>query len=107
MKPVRSTETAKMVMIQAMRSRTQVVITYTRSNGSITVRAIEPFGFCHNGTGDLYVRSMDVKSGQTRAWRLDRIIGWERTDQPFTLDIPGHAEPEQWTRADRVSAGAA
>lgn len=92
MKPVRSTETAKMVMIQAMRSRTRVVITYTRSNGSLTVRAIEPFGFCYNSSGDPYVRSMDVKSEETRAWRLDRIIGWERTDQPFVLDTPESAD---------------
>lgn len=103
-------------LTKAMRMRRPVAITYTRANGSETVRSIEPFMITRNKDGDRYVRAMDRQSKESRTFRLDRIkaytVGGHKsrfllehpeTDKP-SREVPTQAEikrARQYAAADR------
>jgi predicted DNA-binding transcriptional regulator YafY len=63
-------------IVKAMRLRRPVTVSYTRANGSETVRTIEPFMITRNKDGAPYVRVMDRESGEARTFRLDRISAY-------------------------------
>lgn len=60
-------------IVRAMREQRPVFVRYTRQNGSVTSRTIEPLVITRNAAGDRYVRVLDWKSGERRTFRLDRI----------------------------------
>lgn len=77
-------------MIKAMRLRRAVTISYTRENGSTTVRTIEPYMITRNKNGDPYVRVMDRESKESRSFRLDRIGAYtvHGNKSRHTLEVP-------------------
>lgn len=77
-------------MIKAMRLRRAVTISYTRENGSTTVRTIEPYMITRNKDGNPYVRVMDRESGEARTFRLDRIGAYtvHGNKSRHTLEVP-------------------
>lgn len=59
----------------AISSQTPVRITYTDAFGVTTTRTIEPREVALTREGNLICRAADRRSGQHRAFRLDRIEG--------------------------------
>lgn len=81
-------------IIKAMRRQRPVTISYTRQDGSDTVRTVEPYMISRNKDGDLYIRAMDRQSKEARTFRLDRIdaytVGAHRSR--FLLEVPTPSE---------------
>lgn len=63
-------------ILKAMRLRRPMTLTYTRANGSVTVRTVEPYMFTKNADKDPYFRAMDRESTEPRTFRLDRIVAY-------------------------------
>lgn len=103
-------------IVKAMRLRRPVTMTYTRANGTTTVRTVEPYRLTKNGSGDPYFRAMDRESGESRSFRLDRIqtytIGGHKsrflleTPEPKpAAETPSKAEMKraaEYAKADRM-----
>jgi predicted DNA-binding transcriptional regulator YafY len=77
-------------IVKAMRLRRPVTVSYTRANGSETVRTIEPYMITRNKDGDAYVRVMDRESKKSRSFRLDRISAYTvgGNKSRHTLEVP-------------------
>jgi predicted DNA-binding transcriptional regulator YafY len=99
MRKIASTEQALSAVKRAMRLHRPMTLSYTRANGSDTVRTIEPYALTRNAAGDLYVRAMDRESGQSRTWRLDRMVAYTEHRTAFLVPVP---EPK--SEASRVTA---
>lgn len=107
MKKATDPEKVRGDVIKAMRMRRPITMTYTRANGSTTVRTVEPYRLTKNGTGDWYFRAMDRESGESRSFRLDRIqtytVGAHRSR--FLLESPEPSErPAAPTKAETKRA---
>jgi predicted DNA-binding transcriptional regulator YafY len=63
-------------LITAMDHHYPVTITYTKADGSETVRTIEIYDVTTSAAGDLLVKAMDRESGEQRTFRLDRIVSY-------------------------------
>jgi predicted DNA-binding transcriptional regulator YafY len=68
-------------IVRAMKLRRPVTIIYTRANGSVTRRVVEPWMITKNQDGDRYFRAMDRPTAdrptaEPRTFRLDRIVSY-------------------------------
>jgi predicted DNA-binding transcriptional regulator YafY len=77
---IRSAEQAHRLIVEAMRRRRPVTITYQRARGgNPVVRTIEPYAMDRNADGDFYVRAMDRPTeghdtAEVRTFRMDRVL---------------------------------
>jgi predicted DNA-binding transcriptional regulator YafY len=77
---IRSAEHAYRLIVEAMRRRHPVTITYQRARGGDpVVRTIEPYAMDRNADGDFYVRAMDRPTegrdtAEVRTFRMDRVL---------------------------------
>lgn len=99
MRKIRTAEQARTAVKHAMRLHRPMTISYTRANGSDTVRTIEPYALTRNADGDWYVRAMDRTSGESRTWRLDRVSAITEHRTAFLV-----SRPEPKSEASRVTA---
>lgn len=60
-------------LIRAWDRRRAVTLTYTKADGTETVRTIEITDVTTSKAGDVLIKAMDRQSGEMRTWRLDRI----------------------------------
>lgn len=60
-------------LIRALDRRHPITITYTKADGSETIRTIEIFDITLSAAGDILIKAMDRQSGEQRTFRLDRI----------------------------------
>lgn len=87
-------------IVSAMRKQRPITVTYTKADGSETVRTVEPYMITRSKAGDWYVKAMDRQSGQARSWRLDRIVFYTVHRTSFLLppyvptSTPAPVEPE-------------
>jgi len=72
-----------------------VTVTYTRQDGSVTVRTIEVYEFTRNKAGDRYVKAMvrasgpkDSPAGELRSFRIDRVVSLTIHRTHFILTVP-------------------
>lgn len=73
-----TTEATLADLYRALDRRQPITITYTKADGSETVRTVEPFEIRTTKAGDVIVRAMDRDSGEARTFRLDRIVSYTR-----------------------------
>lgn len=92
---ITSPEQAARRMTYAARHHFPVTITYTRQDGSVTVRTIEVYEFTRNKAGDRYVKAMtrasspdDSPAGELRSFRLDRVVSLTVHRSHFILTVP-------------------
>lgn len=73
-----------------------VTITYTRADGTETVRTIEPTGLKVTKAGDTLVLAMDRLSGEKRSFRLDRVSAYtvHRTRRTVRTGVPAPTKAE-------------
>ncbi|MFI1394078.1 WYL domain-containing protein [Streptomyces sp. NPDC020681] len=60
-------------LIKATDNEHPVTITYTKADGTETIRTIEIFQILTTKAGDIIIKAMDRDSWESRTWRLDRI----------------------------------
>lgn len=79
---------------RAMDRRQPVTITYTKADGTETVRTIEIYDIRTTKVGDLILKAMDRQSGDSRTFRVDRISTYTLHRTGYTLDRPA-TEPKE------------
>jgi predicted DNA-binding transcriptional regulator YafY len=74
--------------LKAMDAKHPVTITYTKADGSETVRTVEAYDVHTTKAGDIVIKAMDRESGESRTWRLDRIQAYTVHRTAFVLPEP-------------------
>lgn len=77
--------TVLLLLAEAVRDRRPVAISYAASDGRRSERTIHPFGIVAH-SGRWYATGADSASGQTRTFRLDRIL--HAQPQAGSFDVP-------------------
>lgn len=101
---IKSPQDAARRMTAAARNHFPVTITYTREDGSTTIRTIEVYEFTRNKSGDRYVKAMvrtDKPEGELRSFRLDRVVFLTVHRTSYKLTVP---EPKSVQRPVRRPA---
>ncbi|MFJ3923028.1 WYL domain-containing protein [Streptomyces sp. NPDC090022] len=85
-------------LITALDNQHPVTITYTKADGTQTIRTIEIYDFKVSNAGDILITAMDRETGERRDFRLDRIHAYtiHRTHYtvPRTTDAPTTRAPQ-------------
>ncbi|MFD5507005.1 WYL domain-containing protein [Streptomyces sp. NPDC127051] len=76
--------------LKAMDAKHPVTITYTKADGTVTVRTIEVYDTQITKAGDIVLKAMDRESGESRTFRLDRITAYTVHRTAYVLPEPGH-----------------
>lgn len=79
---------------RAMDRRHPVTITYTKADGAETIRTIELYDIRTTKTGALIVKAMDRQTGDSRTFRIDRLISYTVHRTTYVLDRPATERPE-------------
>lgn len=75
----------------AVRKQQPVTVSYTKADGTDTVRTVEPRDVVETTAGSLIVRGIDRESEGTRSFRLDRISAYTVHRTRFTVRTPAPA----------------
>lgn len=98
MKSITNPEQAFRLLADAGRKHHPVTITYTRADGSETIRTIEVYEITRSKAGDRYAKAMvrtEDGAGELRSFRLDRIRFATVHRTRFLLTVP---EPKHYQR---------
>jgi predicted DNA-binding transcriptional regulator YafY len=63
-------------LITALDHQHPVTITYTKADGTTTVRTIEIFDVVVSAAGDILLTAMDRETGEARSFRVDRLVSY-------------------------------
>ncbi|MCX4780127.1 WYL domain-containing protein [Streptomyces sp. NBC_01264] len=74
--------------LKAMDAKHPVTISYTKADGSRTVRTIEVYDTQLTKAGDIVLKAMDRESGESRTFRLDRVEAYTVHRTAFVLAEP-------------------
>lgn len=89
-------------MYRAMDRHHPVTITYTKADGSTTVRTIEPYEIRTTKAGAIIVKAMDRQSGESRTFRVDRVESYTTHRTAFVVE---RSDAMQAPAAPRTPAG--
>lgn len=95
---IKNTEHAFRLLTKAGRKHHPVTVSYTRADGSETVRTIEVYEITRSKAGDRYAKAMvrtEDGAGELRSFRLDRIRFATVHRTSFLLTVP---EPKHYQR---------
>ncbi|MFJ3037728.1 WYL domain-containing protein [Streptomyces tendae] len=85
----RETSTATLTrLIKALDAKHPVTITYTKADGTTTVRTIEIYDVTVSSAGDILLKAMDRETGESRSFRLDRIESYSVHRSTYTVARP-------------------
>jgi predicted DNA-binding transcriptional regulator YafY len=65
-----------------------VTITYTKADGTTTVRTIETYDIVTTKAGHITLKAMDRETGERRTFRLDRIQAYTVHRTAYTVALP-------------------
>lgn len=63
-------------LIKALDRQHPVTITYVKADETTTVRTIEVYDIAVSAAGDILLKAMDRETGESRSFRLDRLIAY-------------------------------
>lgn len=86
-------------LIKALDAKHPVTITYTKADGTQTIRTIEIADLIVTAAGDIVVRAMDRDTAEMRSFRTDRIVSYTVHRTAYVIEIPTVDEPKQRTTA--------
>lgn len=101
-----ATETNEQTMarlIRAMDHQHPITITYTKADGTETLRTIEIYDVAPTNAGYIVLKAMDRDSGEARTFRLDRISHYTVHRTAYTVPV----EPTTETPTGHSLAAAA
>jgi len=81
-------------LIKALDAKHPVTITYVKSDGSTTIRTIEIYDIVVSAAGDILLKAMDRESGESRSFRLDRLVSYTVHRTEYTVARPASDEPK-------------
>jgi predicted DNA-binding transcriptional regulator YafY len=81
-------------LIKALDKRHPVTITYTKADGSETIRTVELYDIVVSAAGDILLKGMDRDSQEARSFRLDRLVSYTTHRTAYTVDRPAADEPK-------------
>jgi predicted DNA-binding transcriptional regulator YafY len=84
-------------LIKALDAKHPVTITYTKADGTETLRTIEIFDVIVTAAGDIVLRAMDRETGEARSWRIDRIVAYSIHRTAYVIERPTADEPKTRT----------
>lgn len=65
-------------LYRAIDKQQPVTITYTKSDGTTSVRTVEPYDLRTTTKGEIVLVGMDRETGERRTFRVDRISAYTR-----------------------------
>jgi len=63
-------------LIKALDAKHPVTITYIKADDSVTIRTIEIYDIVVSAAGDIVIKAMDRETGESRSFRLDRLVSY-------------------------------
>jgi predicted DNA-binding transcriptional regulator YafY len=81
-------------LITALDRRQPVTITYTKADGTTTIRTIEAYDIVVSAAGDIVIKAMDRETGEARSFRLDRLVAYTVHRTAYVIDRPVADEPK-------------
>ena len=75
-------------LIRALDKRQPVTITYTKADGSETIRTIEIADVIVTNAGDIVLRAADRDTQEMRSFRVDRIVSYTVHRTAYVIEIP-------------------
>ncbi|MFE7072701.1 WYL domain-containing protein [Streptomyces sp. NPDC057620] len=84
-------------LIKALDAKHPVTITYTKTDGTQTIRTIEIYDITVSAAGDILIKAMDRETGESRSFRLDRLVAYTVHRTTYTVTRPAADEPKQRT----------
>jgi predicted DNA-binding transcriptional regulator YafY len=92
---IRETTTATLTrLIKALDAKHPVTITYIKADGSETIRTIEIYDITISAAGDILLKAMDRETGESRSFRLDRLVSYSVHRSAYTVVRPTVDEPK-------------
>jgi predicted DNA-binding transcriptional regulator YafY len=82
-----TTEQTLARLIRAMDHQHPVTITYTKADGTETLRTIEVYDVTTSKAGDIVIKAMDRDSQDKRSFRLDRISHYTIHRTAYTVPV--------------------
>jgi predicted DNA-binding transcriptional regulator YafY len=74
-------------IIRAMDHQHPITITYTKADGTETLRTIEVYDVTTTKAGDIVIKAMDRDSGEKRSFRADRISHYTIHRTAYTVPV--------------------
>jgi predicted DNA-binding transcriptional regulator YafY len=84
-------------LIKALDKQQPVTITYTKADGTTTIRTIEIYDVIVSAAGDIVLKAMDRETGEARSFRLDRLVSYTIHRTAYTVTRPAADEPKTRT----------
>jgi len=84
-------------LITALDKRQPVTITYTKADGTETIRTIEIADVIVTNAGDIVLRAADRDTQEMRSFRTDRIVSYTIHRTAYVIELPAADEPKQRT----------
>src|SRR5881392_3951442 len=81
-------------LIKALDAKHPVTITYTKADGTTTIRTIETHDIIVSAAGDIVIKAMDRETGEARSFRLDRLVAYTVHRTAYTVTRPAADEPK-------------
>ncbi|CAL9350986.1 hypothetical protein SUDANB1_00460 [Streptomyces sp. enrichment culture] len=81
-------------LIKALDAKHPVTITYTKADGTETIRTIEIYDIVVTNAGDIVLKAMDRETGESRSFRLDRLVSYTIHRSEYTVARPAADEPK-------------
>jgi predicted DNA-binding transcriptional regulator YafY len=81
-------------LIKALDKRHPVTNTYTKADGTETIRTVELYDIVVSAAGDILLKGMDRDSQEARSFRLDRLVSYTTHRTEYTVERPAADEPK-------------
>jgi predicted DNA-binding transcriptional regulator YafY len=81
-------------LIKALDAKHPVTITYTKADGTETIRTIEIADIIVTAAGDIVLRAADRNTQEMRSFRVDRIQTYTVHRTAYTVALPVADEPK-------------
>ena len=75
-------------LIKALDAKHPVTITYTKADGSETIRTIEIYDIVVSAAGDILLKAMDRETGEQRSFRIDRLVSYTTHRTAYVIARP-------------------
>lgn len=75
-------------LIKALDAKHPVTITYTKADDTTTVRTIEIYDITVSAAGDILIKAMDRETGESRTFRLDRLVAYTVHRTAYLIERP-------------------
>ena len=84
-------------LIKALDAKHPVTITYTKADGTETIRTIEIADVIVTAAGDIVLRAADRDTQEMRSFRVDRLVAYTVHRTTYTVALPVADEPKART----------